>query len=78
MATTIQLKEETKKALFLEKNRLEQELGYAITYDDVIDHLLKKIAKTTTKKKLQQFQGTLDREAVKIYSELKKEYRKNE
>lgn len=77
--TTIQIKEETKKALFMEKNRLERELGRPVTYDEVITQLLKeKEERIKPERTLEELQGTLGKEAKKIYQELREEYRKNE
>lgn len=43
MSTTIQIKKETKEALFNIKNRLERELGRRLSYDEVIEYLLEKM-----------------------------------
>ena len=78
VATTIQIKEETKKALFLEKNRLERELGHTLTYDQVIEYLLSRKTQQIPKKNLEELQGILGNDAKLIYEELRKEYRENE
>ncbi|MBD3191657.1 MAG: hypothetical protein GF308_13500 [Candidatus Heimdallarchaeota archaeon] len=81
MPTTIQIKEETKNALFMEKNRLERERGRKVTYDEVIRELLKEKEEETRikpERTLEELQGTLNKEAKKIYQELREEYRKNE
>ena len=77
-ATTIQIKEETKKALFLEKNRLERKLGHILTYDDVIEYLLSQSSTPTPRKTIQELQGTLEKEAIGIYKQLREEYRKDD
>lgn len=78
MATTIQLNEETKKKLFLEKNRLEKELGRSISYDDVIQHLLSRKGNMIPVRTLKELQGTLEKEAQIVYKELRAEYESNE
>ncbi|MCE7742233.1 MAG: hypothetical protein GOP50_07210 [Candidatus Heimdallarchaeota archaeon] len=78
MATTIQIKEETKKALFLEKNRLEKEVGRSLTYDEVIEHLLSRTSTVIPKKTLEDLQGILGKEAKEVYRELREEYKTNE
>ena len=78
MATTIQIKEETKKALFLEKNRLEKEVGRSLTYDEVIEHLLSRRSPGIPKKTLEELQGILGKEAKEVYRELREEYKTNE
>lgn len=78
VATTIQIKEETKKALFLEKNRLEKEVGRSLTYDEVIEHLLSKTSTVIPKKTLEDLQGILGKEAKEVYRELREEYKTNE
>lgn len=75
MATTIQIKEETKKALFLEKNRLEKEVGRSLTYDEVIEHLLSRSSPVIPKKTLEELQGILGKEAKEAYRELREEYK---
>lgn len=76
--TTIQVKDTTKKALFLEKNRLERELGRSLTYDDVIEYLLGKEEKLEPDVNKEEFFGMMNEKARKIYSELRKEYKKND
>lgn len=78
VATTIQIKEETKKALFLEKNRLEKEAGCSLTYDEVIELLLSRSSPVIPVKTLEELQGTLGKEAKEVYRELREEYKSNE
>ncbi|MHA1205692.1 MAG: hypothetical protein K9W45_04295 [Candidatus Heimdallarchaeum aukensis] len=78
MSTTIQIKKETKEALFNIKNRLERELGRRLSYDEVIEYLLEKNESTFPKKVLSEFAGTLETEAKEIYANLRKEYREND
>ena len=74
MATTIQLKEETKKALFLKKNEIERKLNKKITYDDLVMNLLSKIEKIEPKKSLEELIGTISKDEVKLYENLRQEY----
>ena len=78
MAPTIQIEEETRKALFLEKNRLEKEVGRSLTYDEVIEHLLSRRSPVVPKKTLEELHGILGREAKESYRELRDEYKTNE
>ena len=78
VATTIQIKEETKKALFLEKNKLEREFGRSLTYDEVIEHLISRNVPPIPKKSLKELQGKLEKEAREIYKELRREYKKDD
>jgi hypothetical protein len=74
MATTIQLQEKTKNALFLKKNELEHKLKRKITYDELVLYLLTKEERMQPKKSLEELIGTISKEEVQIYNELRKEY----
>lgn len=74
MATTIQLKKETKKALFLKKNELEREMNRKITYDELVMKLLSQNEKIKPKKTLDELIGIISKEETEIYSSLRKEY----
>ena len=72
--TTIQLKELTKKALFETKNRLEAIFGRPLTYDEVIDHLIKTTQLgNDVPRSVQEFRGVLGKGGRKIYQELRQE-----
>ena len=74
MPTTIQLQEATKTALFLKKNELEYKLKRKITYDELVLYLLTKEREIRPKKSLEDLIGTISKEEVKIFKELRKEY----
>ncbi len=77
--TTIQIKGPTKKALFLTKNRLEAILGRSLTYDDVINHLMKtsQIEKVPNRS-FREYRGILGKRGRSIYQELRQEELANE
>lgn len=77
MATTIQIKEETKKALFLKKNEIERESNKKITYDELVMNLLSKIEKMEKiepKKSLEELIGTISKDEIELYGNLRQEY----
>jgi len=77
--TTIQLKEPTKEALFQTKNRLEAIFGRPLTYDEVIDHLIKtNRLRTGDPRSFQEFRGVLGNAGRKIYQELRQEESRHE
>ena len=79
MSTTIQIKEPTKRALFIAKNRLELLYGRSLSYDDVIDFLIRSCQlEKIGKRSFDQFQGLLGDDGRKIYEELRKESLANE
>jgi len=74
MVTTIQLKEETKQALFLKKNQLERELSRKITYDELVMKLLAQTENARPRAELEDLIGIISQEEVDIYQSLRKEY----
>ena len=74
MVTTIQLKEPTKLALFEVKNYLENIFGRSMSYDEVIDYLLKTSQLDTQfSRSLEKFQGILGPKARRIYQKMRQE-----
>ena len=76
MATTIQIDEDTKKRLFEIKLELEREKGKAVTYDEIINHLLKSKEILENRKKnllkFREFKGILPESARYVYLKNKK------
>lgn len=69
MTTTIQIDEETEKKLFQIKLKLEKERGSAVTYNDLINFLLKNSSISASKKKglkeFRELKGILPNSSLK-------------
>ena len=76
MATTIQIDEITKKKLFEIKLELEKVKGKAVTYNEIINHLIKSKEKLDNRKKnllkFREFKGILPKSARSVYLKNKK------
>ena len=77
MTTTIQIDEITKKKLFEIKLELEREKGSAVTYNEIINHLLKSKERIENRKKnllkFREFKGILPKSAKSVYLKNKKD-----
>lgn len=79
MVTTIQLKEPTKLALFEIKNHLENVFGRSMSYDEVIEYLVKTSqVDIPFSRSVRRFRGFLGAEGRQIYEKLRKEELLNE
>ncbi len=79
MVTTIQLKEPTKLALFGIKNHLENMFGRSMSYDEVIDYLVKTSQiDIPFSRSLRKFRGILGSEGRQIYEKMRQEELFNE
>jgi len=76
MTTTIQVDDEIKKKLFKIKLKLEEEKGSAVTYNEIIDFLIRHQKTNILKKKnmeeFRRFEGILPASALDEYLERKK------
>ncbi len=74
MVTTIQLKEPTKQTLFEVKNHLENVFGRSMSYDEVIEYLVKTSQlDIPLSRSLRKFRGILGSEGRKIYEKMRQE-----
>ncbi len=82
MTSTIQIDDDTKRKLFQIKLKLEKERGVAISYNELINFLLKNQSSTILKREnLQEFRklkGILPKSALKDYLVDHEEERKSE
>lgn len=79
MVTTIQLKEPTKLALFEVKNHLENVFGRSMSYDEVIEYLVKTSRiDIPFSRSLRKFRGILGSEGREIYEKMRQEELLNE
>lgn len=79
MVTTIQLKEPTKTALFEVKNHLENVFGRSMSYDEVIDYLIKTSQLNIPfTRSVRKFRGILGPAGRKIFQEMRQEELRNE
>lgn len=79
MVTTIQLKEPTKTALFEVKNQLENVFGRSMSYDEVIDYLIKTSQLNIPfTRSVRKFRGILGPAGRKIFQEMRQEELRNE
>ena len=79
MVTTIQLKEPTKLALFEIKNHLENVFGRSMSYDEVIEYLVKTSQMDISfSRSLRKFRGVLGSEGRQIYEKMRQEELLNE
>lgn len=79
MVTTIQLKEPTKLALFEIKNHLENVFGRSMSYDEVIEYLVKTSQiDIPFSRSLRKFRGILGPEGRQIYEKMRQEELLNE
>ena len=76
MTTTIQVDDEIKKKLFKIKLKLEEERGSAVTYNEIIEYLIRHQKTNIIKKKnmeeFRRFEGILPASALEEYLEEKK------
>ena len=76
MTTKFQIDEITKKKLLEIKLELEREKGKAVTYNEIINHLIKLKVKLENKKKnplkFRKFKGILPESARSVYFKSKK------
>jgi len=76
MTTTIQVDDEIKKKLFKIKLKLEEEKGSAVTYNEIIDFLIRhqktNILKMKNMEEFRRFEGILPASALDEYLEEKK------
>ncbi len=74
MVTTIQLKEPTKQTLFEVKNHLENVFGRSMSYDEVIEYLVKTSQiDIPFSRSLRKFRGILGSEGRQIYEKMRQE-----
>lgn len=79
MVTTIQLKEPTKLALFEVKNHLENVFGRSMSYDKVIEYLVKTSQiDIPFSRSLRKFRGILGPEGREMYKKTRQEELLNE
>ena len=79
LVTTIQLREPTKLALFEIKNHLENVFGRSMTYDEVIEYLVKTSQiDVHFSRSLRKFRGILGPESRHIYEKMRQEELLNE
>ena len=82
MPTTIQINDEIKKKLFQIKLKLEKEKGSAITYNEIINYLIKNQYQNFNKrKKMKEFRelkGIIQKSALEIYYKEKEKERLKE
>ena len=79
MVTTIQLKKPTKLALFEIKNHLENVFGRSMSYDEVIEYLVKTSqVDISFSRSLRKFRGVLGSEGRQIYEKTRQEELLNE
>ena len=76
MTTTIQIDDDTKERLFLLKLDLEKQRGKPISYNDLIEYLLKTQYRSSNKakyiKEFKKLKGSLPKDALKEYLEEKR------
>lgn len=76
MTTTIQIDDNIKKQLFKIKLKLEEQRGSAVTYNEIIEFLIKhqktNIIKKKNMKEFRRFEGILPASALDEYLEEKK------
>ena len=76
MTTTIQIDDNIKKQLFKIKLKLEEQKGSAVTYNEIIEFLIKhqktNIIKKKNMKEFRRFEGILPASALVDYLEEKK------
>ena len=68
--TTIPVDKQTKSQLFILKNNLEKVEGRAISYNELVQILLRNMQHTRERKKLgefRKFRGSLPKDAVRIF-----------
>jgi len=78
MPTTIQIDESTKKKLFQIKLELEQQKGSPVTYNEIVEFLIKNQATNLFRKQelkgFRKLRGLLSKDALdELYNERKKE-----
>ena len=77
MTTTIQIDDGIKRKLFKIKLKLEEEKGSAVTYNEIIEYLIKhqetNLIKKKNMKEFRRFEGILPEYALKEYLDEKKE-----
>jgi len=76
MTTTIQIDDDVKKKLFKIKLKLEEEKGSAVTYNEIIEYLIKhqkiNLLKKKNMKEFRRLEGILPESALEEYLEEKK------
>ena len=76
MTTTIQIDDEIKKKLFKIKLKLEEEKGSAVTYNEIIEYLIKNQSTNIIRKKdlieFRKLKGILPKSAMSMYLEEKR------
>jgi hypothetical protein len=76
MTTTIQIDDNIKKQLFKIKLKLEEQKGSAVTYNEIIEFLIKhqktNIIKKKNMKEFRRFEGILPSSTLEEYLEEKK------
>jgi hypothetical protein len=82
MTTTIQVDDEIKKKLFEIKLKLEKEKGAAVTYNEIIAHLIENqyqnLKKRRKMKEFRKLKGVLPKSALEVYYQEKEKERINE
>lgn len=82
MTTTIQIDDETKKKLFQIKLELERKKGSSITYNELINFLIRNqrinLIEKVNMKEFRQFEGILEESALEEFLKEKKKQLKRE